>query len=194
MGAAMEEIKKEAVYLEDGRKADKIVQEKLGVVNGETQVVTEVWAEPKIEKKLTHRVVEHKRPIIHKREIEVVDENGEVVEKRIESLEPEVKMQLREHIQSETQVAAQSVGKEDCDCLVTQEEMKKAFTEGFVTIAKLLKPDQSEAYEDTKVSAMQVMVGEKLEAEAAAPNKMGMILWGTIATLAAILVYAFVLM
>lgn len=191
----MEEIKKEAVYLEDGRKADKFVQEKAGVVEGETQVVTEVWAEPKIEKKLTHRVVEHKKPVVHKREIEVVDENGEVVEKKIESIEPEVKMQLREHIQTESQVAALSVEK-DCDCYVTQEDMQKTFAEGFVAAAKYLRENvtQEPVYDDTKVSAMQVMVGDKLEEEDSKTDKVGMVLWGTVATLAAAFVYVVFLM
>jgi folylpolyglutamate synthase/dihydropteroate synthase len=190
----MEEIKKEAVYLEDGRKADKIVQEKAGAVEGETQVVTEVWAEPKIEKKLTQRVVEHKKPVVHRREIEVVDQNtGEVVEKKIESIEPEVKMQLREHIQTENQVAALSVN--DCNCYVTQEDMQKTFADGFVTIAKILKEKDEPVYEEGRtVSAMQVVVGDKIEAEAAKPEKTGMILWGTIAALSALFVYVVFLM
>jgi hypothetical protein len=191
----MEEIKKESVYLEDGRKADKITQEKVGVAAGEVQVVTEVYAEPKIEKKLTSRVIEHRKPVVHKREIELVDENGDVVEKKVESIEPEVTMQLREHIKTENQVGALSVN-DDCNCYVTPEEMQKTFTEGFMKVAEIIsnrQPTYMPEVDSPKVSAMQAMIGDKM-AEEEKPDTLKKILWGTAAALSATFVYLAFLM
>ena len=46
------------VFLEDGRRAEKVVQQNSDPSSGEEKIVTEFWEEPKIEKKLTKRVVD----------------------------------------------------------------------------------------------------------------------------------------
>jgi len=127
----MDEITREAVHTTDGRKGDKVVTASLTDA-GEKKTVTEFWVEPKVEKRLSQRVVEFERPVVHRREIETVDEaTGTVVEKKVESIDPDVKMQLREHIAVQHSVKAQSVD-EDCDCHVTKEELQQ----GLVTLAK----------------------------------------------------------
>lgn len=65
---------------EDGRKAEKIEKEE-----GKTKV-TEVYVEPKVEKKLAQRITE--KYCVCEREIETIDENtGEVVSKVVEKVE-----------------------------------------------------------------------------------------------------------
>lgn len=193
----MQELKTQSVYLEDGRRADKLVQEEVNAVTGEAKIVTELWAEPKIDKKLTQRVVDYKRPVVYKREVESVDETtGEVLERRVESIDPDVRRELREHIQTQESVSAMSA--EDCNCYVTQEDMQKTFTEGFLTVAKMMK-DMNDSGESTEyvepkhqVSGLQAMAAEKYEVANNWMTKLGstgMALWGAIAILSAIFLY-----
>jgi len=99
---------KQAIRLEDGRKAERVVREELNDA-GEAVTVTELFVEPKIEKKLAKRVVEYTRPVVHRREVETVDEaTGEVVERKVESIDPSVKMELREHVVSSPKLEAES--------------------------------------------------------------------------------------
>lgn len=64
---------------EDGRKAEKVE-----IDQGKTKV-TEVYVEPKVEKKLAQRITE--KYCVCEREIETIDENtGEVVSKIIEKV------------------------------------------------------------------------------------------------------------
>lgn len=182
----MSDIKKEKIFLNDGRKAEKIVQEQ--EVDGETKVVTEVWAEPKAEMKLTQRVTEHKKPVVCRRVIETVDENtGEVLEQKVESVEPDVNMQLREHIKTENSVAALSVDG-DCNCYVTQEEMQKTFMDGFLAVANALKVESEKDCEPRKVTALQNVVAERVETSNQESNTK-IILWGTIIVIAAAFAY-----
>lgn len=193
----MQELKTQSVYLEDGRRADKLVQEEVNAVTGEAKIVTELWAEPKIDKKLTQRVVDYKRPVVYKREVESVDEaTGQVLERRVESIDPEVRRELREHIQTQESVSAMSA--EDCNCYVTQEDMQKTFTEGFLTVAKMMKEmnesdsDYIEPKSNHQVSTLQAMAAEKYEVANTWMTKlgsMGMVLWGAIAILLAIFLY-----
>lgn len=68
----------EFVYT-DGRKAEKVE-----VDNGKTRV-TEIYVEPKPEKKLAQRIIE--KYCVCEREIEIIDEiTGEVVDKIIEKV------------------------------------------------------------------------------------------------------------
>jgi len=183
----MEEMQKQVVYLEDGRRATKIVQEEDNVKTGETKIVTEVWAEPKIDKKLTHRVVEHRKPVIHRREIETVDEEtGEVVERKVESIEPDVRMELREHIQTNSSVGALSV--DDCDCYITQADMQKTLTEGLLAVTRALHDHEVESTcPATKVS-LQSIIGEKIE-KSSGLDTVGITLCGAIAIVAGLFVY-----
>jgi len=187
----MEDMKKQSIHLEDGRLADKIVQETLDPTSGESKIVTEIHAEPKIEKHLAQRITEVKKPVVVRREIENVDElTGEVVDRKVESIAPDVRMELREHIQ--TNVSALGV-KEDCDCYVTKEDMM----EGFMAVARALNHDDVpvsvKATSVGKVS-MQEVVADKIEGTKIGMDLPGMLLWGTIAALSAVFVYVVFLM
>lgn len=76
---------------EDGRKAEKVE-----IDQGKTRI-TEIYVEPKPEKKLAQRITE--KYCVCEREIEVIDENtGEVVEKIIEKVsDGQVVDSLRNH-------------------------------------------------------------------------------------------------
>lgn len=104
--------------LEDGRRAERHVKD-----SGEERVI-ELHIEDERPLRLQQRIVEKTKPFVYEREIEVVDTSGNVVEKKVESIEPKVQMQLVEHIgiANNNAMSAQSV-KEDCDCHVTKEEM-----------------------------------------------------------------------
>lgn len=157
---------KHSVILEDGRRADKLVREELSP-SGESKTITELYTEPVIEKKLSKRVVEYKKPVVVQREFETVDENGEVVERKVESVEPAVKMELREHISTQNSVNALSVqeGSNECDCYVTKEEMQETFKEGLLTVVKYMQNKDEVQEPNYKVSALQAMTGEKLASE-----------------------------
>jgi len=134
---------KQIIHLEDGRLADKVIQE-VANSNGESKIITEVFAEPKVEKKLMQRVVETKRPVIVRREIEDVDESGEVISRRVESSEPAVKLELREHIETNALVSALSAT-EDCNCYVTQEDVQKTVLEAVAAIGRLVQENKTVA-------------------------------------------------
>jgi len=103
--------------LEDGRRAERHVKD-----SGEERVI-ELHVEDERPLRLQQRIVEKTKPFVYEREIEVVDKSGNVIEKKVESVEPKVQMQLVEHlVPSENAVSAQSV-KNDCDCHLTKEEM-----------------------------------------------------------------------
>lgn len=157
----MEDLKKETIHLEDGRKAERLIQETADPNTGEAITTIEVYAEPKIEKKLTQRVIESRRPVVYRREIEHVDETGAVVEKKVETIDPDVKMELREHIKTNDSVSAMNV-KED-NCYATQEDIKSMISEGLTTIVKLLHRE-SESPEPVENVSMQSIIGEKIEA------------------------------
>ena len=64
------------------------------------------------------------KPFVFERTIQTVDPvTGDIVEQKIESVEPKVELKLVDHIGLKpTAVSSQSV-QDDCDCLVTKEEM-----------------------------------------------------------------------
>jgi hypothetical protein len=180
--------KKIQTILEDGRKAEKVVTE----VQEEGKKITELWVEPTIEKRLSKRVVEYTKPVVHRREIETVDEEtGDIKERHIESLDPEVKMELREIIKSNQSVSAMSV--EEPPCYVTEQLLQRTVHDGVLAIVKALKePSSSDNYgNDDTVSAMQVMVGDKVETETQDKTEqmVGWGLWTLIAALGSALLY-----
>ena len=112
----MDDSKVEKWTLEDGRRAERRITE----LDGERVIELHVETERPLQ--LTQRVVEKSKPIIYERKIETLDASGNVVEQKVESIEPKVAMQVVEHIVAEqAQVVAQSVPSEDCT--VTRQEM-----------------------------------------------------------------------
>jgi len=106
--------------LEDGRRAERHIKD-----SGEERII-ELHIEDERPLRLQQRITERTKPFLYEREIEIVDKSGNVVEKKVESVEPKVQMQLVEHIVANNSVSAQSV-KEDCGCHVTKEEMVDTF-------------------------------------------------------------------
>lgn len=165
------------VFLEDGRRAEKVIQLNSDPSSGEERIVTEFWEEPKIEKKLTKRVVDYKKPLVYKREIEFTDETGEVVEKKVESVESESKLELREHIKVAPQVESLSVSNNQDASYVTREELQGVVSEGIMMLARTLKQNTSENV--NKVSAQSIL-DEKYKTDTPVVNKdttKDVILW-----------------
>lgn len=116
------------VWTEDGRYGEKRVKEVVDS-DGVKRIYEELWVEPRPEKRLAKRQIKHIRPVVHTIETEIVDEETqEVIDRKIESVDPEPRMELRRHIVSESTLAAQSAPKDDgdCDCWVTRDELKEA--------------------------------------------------------------------
>lgn len=128
--------------LEDGRRAERHVKD-----SGEERVI-ELHVEDERPLRLQQRIVEKTKPFVYEREIEVVDKSGNVVEKKVESVEPKVQMQLVEHlgVAAGDTFSAQSVKEDDCDCHVTKEEMVD-------TIISAIKASRQM---DAQVTAMSV--------------------------------------
>jgi hypothetical protein len=173
----MNEVKQ--IILEDGRKAEKIIEQETD------KITTELWVEPLIPKKLEKRVVEFKKPFVHKREIEIIGEDGSIIEKRVESIDPEEKVQLREVVKVEqNNISAQSVGEEN---YITKDD----FDNGIKMVINSLNNKKTETPSYNKVSAMEVMIGDKTKTEDQNNETLSMILCGIIAMLAATLLYNF---
>ena len=113
----MDDSKVEKWTLDDGRRAERRIKES---EDGERVIELHVEAERPLQ--LTQRVVEKSKPIVYERKIETLDAQGNVVEQKVESIEPRVQMQVVEHIASEQHVNALSLPQEE-DCTVTRKEM-----------------------------------------------------------------------
>lgn len=165
--------------LEDGRRAERVVREDDGCEGTKT---TEIYEEPKIPMKLTQRVIEKKKPIVYEREIEHLDESGEVVEKTVESLEPKVNMQVVDRIVS---AASIPVEEDEPKCAVTREELREDIKEAVVALAKTLhsRPHVEEEPQFSvapKVS-MQSVIEDRLAAKSGGmPSAANLILLAVI--------------
>ena len=119
----MDDIKNvEKWVLDDGRRAEKRVTE-VKNEDGQGERVIELHVEDARPLRLQQRVVEKTKPFVFERTVSTVDpQTGEVVDQKLESIEPKIQMQLVEHIStSNPNVSTLSV--DDCDCHVTKEEM-----------------------------------------------------------------------
>ena len=114
--------------LEDGRKAEKRVQENINHADLTSEKVVELHMEDERPLKLKQRVIEKSKPIIYERKIETVDDAGNVVDVKIESAEPRVPMQLVEHISAANSFAAQGCKKVSHPKGLTKEDMIEAIT------------------------------------------------------------------
>jgi len=123
------------VWTEDGRSGEKVIREVAGG-DGHKTVYEELWVEPKVEKRLAQRQVKHIRPIVHRIETEIIDEDTqEVLDRKVEDVEPESKMELRRHIVSEATLSAQSEEDDDCGCYVTRDELKEVVVQAVQAVA-----------------------------------------------------------
>ena len=184
------------VFLEDGRRAEKVVQQNSDPSSGEEKIVTEFWEEPKIEKKLTKRVVDYKKPLVYKREIEFTDETGEVVEKKVESVESESKLELREHLKVAPKVESLSVQSNQDAPYVTREELQGVVSEGIMMLARTLKQNSVTTENVNKVSAQSIL-DEKYKSDTPVDNKdttKDYVLWTILGLISAAFVYVTFLM
>lgn len=92
-----EHMKVENWTLDDGRKAEKRILE-TNDGQGNVEKVIELHIEELRPLKLQQRIVEKSKPVVYERKIETVDATGNVVEQKVEMLEPKVQLQLVEHI------------------------------------------------------------------------------------------------
>jgi hypothetical protein len=87
----MKEIDK--IMMEDGRMAERRVTMD---ANGDKHI--ELWAEEPRNLKLESRIVEKHATIVSERKIEMVNEDGEIVDVKVESVDPQSRMELVQHI------------------------------------------------------------------------------------------------
>jgi lysozyme family protein len=83
----------EKIMMEDGRMAERRVTLD---DNGDTHI--ELWAEEPRNLKLESRIVEKHATIVSERKIEMVDEDGQIVNVKVESVDPKSRMELVQHI------------------------------------------------------------------------------------------------
>ena len=145
------------LHLEDGRACE---QHTTHSADGRERVV-EYYAEEARPKKLEKRVIEKTKDIIYERQIETIDPStGQVVDVKVESTDPIVKTELREHIA----LADKSVGSSN---YVTKQELQdvvvssvSAAVEGIVQQLGTTKPTfsaQSFMGNSSKMSAQSVL-------------------------------------
>ncbi len=116
----MDDMKTEKWTLEDGRRAERRVTEQ-NTEDGQVERVVELHVEAERPMMLQKRVIEKSKPIVYERMVETVDpKTGLVVDQKVESIEPQIKMQLVEHIAVADNAEVQSMSS---DCHVTKEEM-----------------------------------------------------------------------
>jgi len=144
----MADERREEIRLEDGRKADRITVKSFDPETREGVEVVETRVEPKVERHLARRETKKTRPCVHERITEIVDEEtGEIVKKEIESIDPDIKLQVREQI-----VSASSLPQEEDPGIVTREELREDIRDAVVVLAQhLVVP------EDQVVSAQSVV-------------------------------------
>lgn len=149
----MEEIKIEKIYLEDGREAERHIKEEA------EQTIFEIYAEPprtNTEKKLSKRIIEKTKPMVYERVIETI-EDGKVIDRKVESINPKVDMKLIEH--HVCKKAAEKAVEPSAVDPVTHEDLQKAVLSAVKAITKLNSVENDAS---TKVSAQQ-LIEEKIQ-------------------------------
>lgn len=165
----MDAKKIEKFVMEDGRKAERhlhTVEE-----NGETKHITELFVEEARPMELAKRVVEVERPMIVERHVEVLDEEGNVVDKTKELVDGGEELKMADG--------------------VTKEELQEAI----MRAVALVKGDNGgcdhkcdhECHDDAPISAMQQAVAKRVESKSS--NTLDIVLWVVIAGLGATLAY-----
>lgn len=184
-----------ANLLDDGRRIQKISSVIVDESTGEEKAVFENWEEPDFSKKLTKRVTSYKKPLIYKREVEVFDVNGDLVEKKVEALEDETKLN-EVKAQSFQITTNQNLGV--TTPVENQFVTKAELNESLMKLARVLNNTQQEA--PVTLSAQSI-----LENKYAAPvlsaqevtgqdSKKEYVVWTVLATLIGVFAYVVFLM
>jgi hypothetical protein len=129
-----EDTKKEKIMLEDGRRAERIITGSYDPEKQESVEVVETWVEPKVEQRLARRQITKTRPCVCERQTELIDENtGDIIQTEVETIDPEVKLQVKERI-----VSAASVSSPKDNGVVTREELREDIKDAIVILANTL--------------------------------------------------------
>ena len=95
----MEDKKIERWTLDDGRRAER------WVIENEGERVVEIHMEEERPLHLQQRIIEKSKPMVYERETAMLDKNGNIVDKKIESLD-QIKMQMVDNSSKEEFVTA----------------------------------------------------------------------------------------
>lgn len=133
-----EMMRVEKVTLEDGR-----IAERRKFRNEEGDEVVEVYVEPKKPLKLDKRVINKHREILAEQRIQTI-RNGQVVDEEVHSIEPEVRLEKRAHIQSENE-------KYEDGEYITKRDLAEAMSE----IMREVKKDADCAADDRPLFSQQ---------------------------------------
>ena len=103
--------------LDDGRRAEKRVREIHTPEKMESEKIIELHMEDERPLKLKQRIVEKTKPYVFERKTETLDEHGNVVDMKVESVDPKVNFQFVDHIVADginsTHVRPSSLSKEE---------------------------------------------------------------------------------
>lgn len=109
--------------LEDGRKAEKTVQENQ-IGENECERVTEIKMEEERPLKVQQRIVEKVKPFVYERRIETIDsKTGEVIDQKVEAIDVSIQSNAsNEYVTKQEMIEAivtamKSTRKEDCSKL-----------------------------------------------------------------------------
>jgi len=152
------EEKIEKLSMEDGRQAERHIKEDISFDNEHTRTI-DLYVEPERKKVLSKRIVEKKRPYVYRREIETLDENGNIIDKQIESVDPEEKMHVVSHIAAQSSVVADDG--ENCDCPMTKNDLKEVLG----MFVDKLNADRYVDKEPVSVETVQDHVAPKLDSK-----------------------------
>ena len=167
---------------------EKIVDTQVDAQTGEARIVKEIWAEPKVQKRLAARVVEYKKPFVYRRETELVDENGVVAEKQVEKLDTEEVVMAASYtpLVSAAPVPVQAN-------YLTKEDVEKMMSQGFISMAKMINaPAKSKVNREAvdAVTAFQALEERVKKADNGSIWKMAA--WGAFAIVSGIATYLLV--
>jgi hypothetical protein len=185
----MDDFKTEKWTLDDGRRAERRVTDNVNPT-GEAERVIELHVEDERPLRLQQRVVEKRKPFVYEREIHTVDKSGNVVEKKVEAVEPRVQMQLVEHLVTDNGVSALSTDPVVAnDCHVTKEEMIETIVSAIKALKTEIEVKQPVVQTPVPVQAAPVPgslaeeIARRNGATAQQPGTVNMVLWGVIAAL-----------
>ena len=82
----------EKVYLDDGRVAERHIS-----TNESGEQVIELYVEPKKSLVLDRRVINKHKPVLSEQIIETI-QDGQIVDRKVMSIEPNTKLQVVEHL------------------------------------------------------------------------------------------------
>lgn len=150
--------------LEDGRWAERRVSENVKDCEGEK--VTELHAEEPRPLYLTERLVEKSKPFVYEKVHEVLDKDGNVVEQKVEGIDPTSQMKVQQHILS----AAAAAKEDDKPRYVTSDELIDAVT---AAVQQVCGGNNSSDYNEVPVSNLKLGKLDALKetAEANAPKE-----------------------